>query len=397
MTEINKVHQKIIHLLEQKEVKVLTPELIKECAHLVFSEESKIGLEEKSKVIDELTNLILGWGPLTNYLKDPEIEEIMVNGCENMFLGRQGRLEQIPSCFKNNQEILRVINRMVGQVGRRIDVASPMVDARLPDGSRINAIIEPLSLKGPILTIRKFPANPFDINDLIKKETLSQEMADFLKTAVQARKNIIISGGTASGKTTTLNAIASLISSEERLITIEDVAEINLKHNHLISLEVRLANLENKGEVSLRALLRNSLRMRPDRIIIGEIRGGEALDMLQAMNTGHQGSISTVHANSPLDTLLRIETMALMAEIDLPLSAIRSQIRQALNILVQQERLPNGRRVITHISELSDQSKDVSEYLIKNIFSYDKKRDKFIKSSSGKVKPFKKKVNKIKN
>lgn len=301
---------------------------------------------------DSLVYAVVGFGPLEPWLKDPEISEIMVNGCEEIFIEKNGTLNRVPESFASNEQLQQVINRMVSEVGRRVDESQPMVDARLADGSRINAIIPPLSLKGPVLTIRKFPTKPFTIKDLLIQNSIDEPGAEILRLLVENQQNILIAGGTGAGKTSTLNALATLVPTNERLVTIEDSAEIKIDHPHLIPLEARGANLEGKGHISIRDLLKNALRMRPDRIIVGEIRGGEAIDMLQAMNTGHQGSITTIHANAPLESLYRLETMVLMGENNLPLEAIRPQISQGINWIIQQRRLPSGHRKITTIAQV---------------------------------------------
>jgi pilus assembly protein CpaF len=298
-------------------------------------------------------NEAVGLGPLEELLEDTSISEIMVNRFDEIYIERRGRLELYPLTFTGNRAVMGVIERIVAPLGRRIDESSPMVDARLKDGSRVNAIIPPLALKGACLTIRKFSTHTLEANDLIDFGSLNSEMADFLKLAVSSRKNIIVSGGTGSGKTTLLNILSNFIPTQERIITIEDAAELKLHHTHLVSLESRPANVEGKGAISIRDLLKNTLRMRPDRIVVGECRGAEALDMLQAMNTGHEGSLTTLHANSPRDALARLETMILMAGMELPLQAIREQIASAVDLIIQQTRFACGRRVITHIVEIT--------------------------------------------
>jgi len=331
---------------------------------------------EKEKFIDKITFSISGLGPLEFLLRDDEISEIMVNGYNTIYIEKNGCLKKTDLSFLNEQQLISVINRIVGKIGKRIDESNPLVDARLLDGSRVNAIIPPLSTSGATLTIRKFPKKSFTIKDMLKYKSLTPEMMDFLNKSVGERKNILVSGGTGAGKTSTLNALAGLIRKEERIITIEDVAEIRIEHPHLVSLESRSANVEGSGEISIRRLLKNALRMRPDRIVVGEIRGGEAFDMLQAMNTGHKGSLTTVHANAPLESLFRVESMVLMGDISLPLSALRPQISQAIDIVVQQERLADGSRKIVHIAEVEKKLKD-NEYQIKTLFKYDKSSNKF--------------------
>ncbi len=310
-------------------------------------------------LIDDVLNEALGLGPLEELLHDDSITEILVNNAAQIFVERQGKLTLTDKTFSSNQAVLGVIERIVAPLGRRIDESSPMVDARLRDGSRVNAIIPPLALKGPTLTIRKFTREPLQVDDLVGFGTLTAEMASFLDMCVQARRNILISGGTGSGKTTTLNVLSGFIPTDERIVTIEDAAELKLDQTHVVSLESRPPNIEGKGAVTIRDLVRNALRMRPDRIVVGECRGGEALDMLQAMNTGHEGSLTTVHANSPRDALSRLETMVLMSGMELPVRAIRDQIASAINMVVHQSRLSDGSRRLTHISEITGMEADV--------------------------------------
>lgn len=328
------------------------------------------------KFRDSLLHAVVGFGPLEVWLQDPAVSEIMVNGFEQIYLEKGGKLEKTSAKFVSNEQLLQIINRMVALVGRRIDESQPLVDARLPDGSRLNAIIAPLSLIGPVLTIRKFPTKPFTINDLIQQKSICSYMAELLTVLVGQQQNVLISGGTGAGKTSTLNACAALIPQHERLITIEDSAEIKINHPHLITLEARAHNLEGEGAITIRDLLKNALRMRPNRIVVGEIRGGEAIDMLQAMNTGHQGSITTIHANSPLESLYRLETMVLMGDIDLPISAIRPQIKQGINWIIQQQRLPSGARKITDISWL-DSNLHSDQYVVKPVVVFKAERKSF--------------------
>lgn len=315
-------------------------------------QEEDLPLAERDALLEELVQGIVGLGPLQPLLDDPSVTEIMVNGRQEVWVEVAGRLERVAIQFASDQEILSLIDRIVAPLGRRIDESSPMVDARLRDGSRLNAIIPPLAVKGPCLTIRKFPSRPLGLDDLIRNGTLTPEMAAFLRAAVRARLNILVSGGTSSGKTTLLNCLSSFIPGDERIITIEDAAELRLQQPHVVTLETRPPNVEGQGEVTIRQLVRNALRMRPDRIIVGEVRSGEALDMLQAMNTGHDGSLATIHANGPREVLSRLETMVLMAGVDLPLRAVREQMAQALDLIVQVSRLPGGVRKITHITEV---------------------------------------------
>ncbi|MCC6811121.1 MAG: Flp pilus assembly complex ATPase component TadA [Deltaproteobacteria bacterium] len=311
--------------------------------------------ELKQAVLDEA----LGLGPLEELLRDDDVSEIMVNGPSQIFVEKDGKLSLSDRAFVDTQAVLTVIERIVARIGRRIDESSPMVDARLPDGSRVNAIIPPISIKGPCLTIRKFTKESLTVDDLVMKTTLTPEMSDFLSVCVKYRQSIVISGGTGSGKTTTLNVLSGFIPEEERIVTIEDAAELKLTQPHIVSLETRPPNLEQRGEVTIRDLVKNALRMRPDRIVVGECRGGEALDMLQAMNTGHDGSLTTVHANSPRDAISRLETLVLMSGMELPVRAIRDQIASAVALIVQQTRFSDGSRRITHISEVTGMEGDV--------------------------------------
>jgi pilus assembly protein CpaF len=310
-------------------------------------------------MLEQITDEIIGLGPLEPLLRDETVTEIMVNGPRQVYIERSGRLELTNVVFQNDDHVMRIIDRIIAPIGRRIDESSPMVDARLTDGSRVNAIIPPLSLIGPVVTIRKFSASPFTVDDLIRFGTSTPEMFDFLRACVEARLNIFVSGGTGSGKTTTLNVLSSFIPNDERIITVEDAAELQLRQEHVVTLESRPPNIEGRGAVPIRELVRNCLRMRPDRIIVGECRGGEALDMLQAMNTGHDGSMSTGHANSPRDMLARLETMVLMAGVDLPLRAIREQVSSAVDLIVHQSRLKDGSRRIEYITEVQGMEGDV--------------------------------------
>jgi len=336
--------------------------------NVIESEAQYLTRNERNIITRDIINETIGYGPITPLLNDPQINEVMVNSPTQVYVERNGRLELSGVTFRDNAHILHIIERIVAPLGRRIDESSPMVDARLPNGSRVNIIIPPLALNGPTITIRKFAEKPFTVNDLIKFGTLTPEVAQFLKASVEARLNIVVSGGTGSGKTTTLNVISSFIPSDERIITIEDAAELQLHQAHVVRLETRPPNVEGKGTISIRDLVRNSLRMRPDRIVVGEVRSGEALDMLQAMNTGHDGSLTTGHANSPRDMLSRLETMVLMAGMDLPVRAIREQISSAIDLIVQQSRLKDGSRKITHITEVSGMEGDV--ITLQDIFVY---------------------------
>src|SRR5450830_859903 len=314
---------------------------------------------ERVRMLEQITDEIIGLGPLEPLLRDETVTEIMVNGPRQVYVERSGRLELTNVVFQNDDHVMRIIDRIISPIGRRIDESSPMVDARLTDGSRVNAIIPPLSLVGPVVTIRKFAASPFTVDDLVRFGTATPDMFDFLKACVEARLNIFVSGGTGSGKTSTLNVLSSFIPNDERIITIEDAAELQLRQEHVVTLESRPPNIEGKGQVPIRELVRNSLRMRPDRIIVGECRSGEALDMLQAMNTGHDGSMSTGHANSPRDMLSRLETMVLMAGVDLPLRAIREHVSSAVDLIVHKSRMKDGTRRIEYITEIQGMEGDV--------------------------------------
>jgi pilus assembly protein CpaF len=307
--------------------------------------------EERRKLVREIADDILGYGPLEPYLRDSAVTEVMVNGPNQVYVERAGKLEMTNTSFLDDAHLLRIIDKIVSPIGRRIDESSPMVDARLPDGSRVNAIIPPLALRGPTLTIRKFSRDPYTMDDLITFGTVTPRAAHFLSACVRGKLNILISGGTGSGKTTTLNAVSAFIPNDERIVTIEDAAELQLQQEHVVPLESRPPNIEGQGEVRIRELVRNALRMRPDRIIVGEVRGAETLDMLQAMNTGHEGSLTTIHANTPRDALARLETLVLTAGVDLPLRAIREQIAAAFDLIVQISRLVDGSRRITHVTE----------------------------------------------
>jgi len=321
-------------------------------------------LRLKREMVDE----IIGFGPINPLLQDEAVSEIMVNGPRQVYAERNGKLEMTGVRFRDDDHVLNVIERIVAPIGRRIDESSPMVDARLPDGSRVNAIIPPLALNGPTITIRKFATDPFTVEDLINFGTMTREMAQFLDACVKGRLNMFVSGGTGSGKTTTLNVLSSFIPETDRIVTIEDAAEIQLRQPHVITLESRPPNIEGKGEVSIRDLVKNSLRMRPDRIVVGEVRSGEALDMLQAMNTGHDGSLTTGHANTPRDMIARLETMVLMAGMDLPVRAIREQIASAVDVIIHQSRLRDGSRRITHVTEVQGMEGDV--ITLQDLFLY---------------------------
>jgi pilus assembly protein CpaF len=314
---------------------------------------------EREIIIKQVTDEVLEFGPLSPLLRDESISEIMVNGPHQIFVERRGKIEKVGVVFRDNLHLETVIQRIISPLGRRLDESMPMVDARLPDGSRVNAIIPPVALNGCVLTIRKFSQNLLKVSDLIRFNSLTSNMARFLEACVRGRMSMLVSGGTGAGKTSTLNIISGFIPSDERIITIEDSAELLLKQEHVVTLETRPPNLDGKGEISIRDLVRNSLRMRPDRIVVGEVRGGETLDMLQAMNTGHDGSLSTLHANSPRDCISRLETMVMMAGMELPVKAIREQIASAVDIIIHQSRLSDGSRKITHITEVVGMESDI--------------------------------------
>ncbi len=326
---------------------------------------------ERQKINTEINDEVLGFGPINSLILDPTVSEIMVNSPSQVYVERKGKLVLSEVKFRDNEHVLHVIEKIVSPIGRRIDESSPMVDARLPDGSRVNAIIPPLALKGPSITIRKFSKDPFTVEDLINFGSLTPEMAKFIDACVKAKLNIVVSGGTGSGKTTTLNVLSSFIPDDERIVTIEDAAELQLRQEHVVSLETRPPNIEGKGAITMRDLVKNSLRMRPDRIVVGEGRGAEALDMLQAMNTGHDGSLTTGHANSPRDMLSRLETMVMMAGMDLPAKAIREQISSAVDVIVQQSRLKDGSRKITYITEIQGMEGEV--VTLQDIFFFEQR------------------------
>jgi pilus assembly protein CpaF len=324
---------------------------------------------DRRSLLNEIASDVLGYGPIDPLLSDPDITEVMANGPYDVYFERGGKIIRSDVKFVDEVHLRRIIDKIVGQIGRRVDEATPMVDARLPDGSRVNAIIHPLAIGGPFLTIRKFAVDPFQEADLISFGTMTQRVADFLRACVRGRLNVLISGGTGSGKTTTLNVISSYIPGDERIVTVEDAAELQLHQEHVLTLEARPANIEGQGQVTIRDLVRNTLRMRPDRIVVGEVRGAEALDMLQAMNTGHDGSITTIHSNSPRDTLSRIETMVLMAGFDLPVRAIREQVASAVDLIVHVERLRDGTRRITHVTEVEGMEGEI--ITLQDLFLFD--------------------------
>jgi pilus assembly protein CpaF len=343
---------------------------VHEQLHAALAQErAPLSAADKAQLIQDVSDDILGYGPIDRLLKDEEVSEVMVNGPELVYVERAGRLEKTSASFVDETHLRRIIDKIVGQIGRRIDESSPMVDARLPDGSRVNAVIHPLAIGGPFLTIRKFSKDPYQIDDLIRFGTLNAHAARFVQACVVGRLNIIVSGGTGTGKTTTLNVLSSFIPADERIVTVEDAKELQLHQEHVLAMEARPPNIEGRGQVTIRDLVKNCLRMRPDRIVVGECRAGEALDMLQAMNTGHDGSITTVHSNSPRDTLARIETMTLMSGFDLPIRAIREQMASALDLIVHLTRLRDGTRRITHITEVQGMEGDV--ITLQDVFLFD--------------------------
>jgi pilus assembly protein CpaF len=332
-------------------------------------ERAPLSAADKAQLIQDVSDDILGYGPIDRFLKDAEITEVMVNGPDRVYVEKRGRLELTPITFVDEGHLRRIIDKIVGLVGRRIDESTPLVDARLLDGSRVNAVIHPLAIGGPFLTIRKFAADPFTVDDLIGFGSMSPQVAKFLQGCVVGRLNVLISGGTGTGKTTMLNVLSSFIPSHERIVTVEDAKELQLHQDHVLCLEARPPNIEGRGEITIRDLVRNTLRMRPDRIVVGECRGGEALDMLQAMNTGHDGSLTTIHSNSPRDSLARLETLTLMAGFELPVRAIREQMASALDLIVHITRLRDGTRRITHVSEVQGMEGDV--ITLQDLFLFD--------------------------
>lgn len=386
----DKIHADIIEMMNQEAVdsgridRDQKEYLLKSIERLVEEKGGSVPRADRARLAKEIYNNVVGLGPLEPLLNDPEITEIMVNGPFSVFVEKAGKLQLSTTVFKDNSHVMNVLNRIVSSVGRRVDEASPMVDARLSDGSRVNAIIPPLALNGPTITIRKFSKTPYTVSDLLRFGSVSPRMMAFLDACVKGKLNIIVSGGTGSGKTTLLNVLSGYIPENERIVTIEDAAEVQLNQNHVVTLESRPANLENAGQVTIRDLVRNALRMRPDRIIVGEVRSGETLDMLQAMNTGHDGSLTTAHANTPRDLISRLETMVLMSGMEIPIKAIREQISSAINIIVQQSRMKDGSRKITNITEVVGMEgdmitlQDIFYYKIEGIDSLGKLKGRFL-------------------
>jgi pilus assembly protein CpaF len=371
-----KIHRTLIERVDISKLEILkgtdlAREIVNIIETLILEEGVPLNQQEKDRLIIEIQHETFGLGPLEALLADPDISDILVNNCSNVYVERFGKLHKTDIVFRDNTHLLQIIERIVSKVGRRIDESSPYVDARLPDGSRVNAIIPPLAIDGPALSIRRFGVEPLKVNDLLRLGTFDAKMNIVLEGAVRTRLNILISGGTGTGKTTLLNVLSENIPSSERIITIEDSAELNLKQEHVVRLETRPSNIEGKGEVTQRDLVRNALRMRPDRIILGEVRGGEALDMLQAMNTGHDGSISTIHSNSTRDAMARLETMVLMAGMELPQKAIREQIASAIDVVVQLVRFADGTRKIVKLTEVTGMEGDT--IVMQDIFVYDQK------------------------
>jgi pilus assembly protein CpaF len=367
------IHGKLVDKLDLSRVSDLEGDTLRREIRLVVerlcdTENPLLNRMERERLIDEVLDETFGFGPLEALLKDPTISDILVNGPHKIYVERRGKLEKTDVKFRDNDHLLQIIDRIVSKVGRRVDETSPMVDARLPDGSRVNAIIPPLALDGPTMSIRRFGANPLKLEDLLNYKAFTPEMAMLLEACIKARLNIIISGGTGSGKTTLLNTLSAFIPAEERIITIEDAAELQLQQDHIVRLETRPPNIEGKGAVMTRDLVRNALRMRPERIIIGECRGAESLDMLQAMNTGHAGSMTTLHANTPRDAQARLETMIMMAGMELPMKAMRQQISSAVDLLIQANRLQGGARKLTSITEVMNMEQDI--IIMQDIFRY---------------------------
>lgn len=370
-----RLHRALIDRMDLTKLNLLTPkqthaEVERLAKELLAAEETPLSSYERERLVEEVRHELFGLGPLEPLLADPTISDILVNSPYKVFIERGGKLERVGVTFNDNAHVLRVIERIVSTVGRRIDESSPMVDARLTDGSRVNAVIPPIALDGPILSIRRFGADPLKMNKLIANAALTKEMADMFSKCVKARLNILISGGTGAGKTTLLNALSAYIPDDERIVTIEDSAELLLQQQHVVRMETRPRNIEGRGEITQRDLVKNALRMRPDRIIIGEVRGEEAIDMLQAMNTGHDGSLTTIHANTPRDAIIRVETMIQMAGLKLSENAMRQQIASAIHLIIQVARLSDGKRRITSVSEIVGMKR--KEIVLQEIFKFDR-------------------------
>ncbi len=369
-----RIHGKLVDKLDLSKVGQLAGDVLRReirlvVEHLCDSENTMLNRSERERLIDEVLDETFGLGPLEALLKDPAVSDILINGPKNVYVERRGKLEKTTVTFRDNEHLLQIIDRIISKVGRRVDETCPMVDARMPDGSRFNAIIPPLALDGPAVSIRRFGRNPLKLEDLLNLKAFTPEMVMLLEGAIKARLNVVISGGTGSGKTTLLNTLSSFIPNNERIVTIEDAAELQLQQEHVVRLETRPANIEGKGAITATDLVRNALRMRPERIIIGECRGPETLDMLQAMNTGHEGSMTTLHANAPRDAIARMETMIMMAGFELPLKAMRTQIASAVNLIIQANRLQGGVRRITHITEVVGMEQDT--VVMQDIFRYE--------------------------
>ena len=368
-----RLHGKLVDKLDLTKVGELQGDVLRReirlvVEHLCDTEETLLNRNERERLIEEVLDETFGFGPLEMLLKDLTISDILINGPKHVYVERRGRLEKTTVEFRDNAHLLQIIDRIVSKVGRRCDETCPMVDARLPDGSRVNAIIPPLALDGPAVSIRRFGANPLKLEDLLNHKAFTPEMVMLLEGAIKARLNVIISGGTGSGKTTLLNTLSSFIGIEERVVTIEDAAELQLQQEHVVRLETRPPNIEGRGGISATDLVRNALRMRPERVIIGECRGAETLDMLQAMNTGHEGSMTTVHSNSPRDAIMRLETLVMMAGFELPIKALRQQIAGAVDLVIQANRLQGGKRRVTHITEIVGMEQDT--VVMQDIYHY---------------------------
>ncbi len=390
-TELNKLKEYLIgiisrYLEENPPTAADRPKVVKEMLNQAYlNTKINLAVTMRDQLFREIIDDMLGFGPIQSLLDDDDVTEIMVNGAEKVYVERKGKLERTPIVFENDNQVLKLIDRIIMPLGRRIDSDSPTVDARLPDGSRVNAIIQPVAIDGPSITIRKFMKGRLSVEQLIEFGSLTASMAEFIRACVVSHLNIIISGGTGSGKTTLLNVLSSFIPEDERIVTIEDAAELRLQQDHIVRLETKPTDVEGKNGVTIRDLVKNSLRMRPDRIIVGEVRGGEALDMLQAMNTGHDGSLTTLHANSPRDAVSRLETMCLMAGIDLPVKVLRQQVASAIDVIIQQSRLRGGARKVTSITEVSGMEGDA--IIMTEIFRYEQKGVSKDGAAIGEMKP----------